>query len=335
MEAWFSTALDIEEVLSGARDDQLHVMVADVIKSFDTVDGSMLDCALGWRGLRHWLMRVHFAFHSQIRLRFKLAAGLGELWCRDGGIPQGCPLSMIFIVALYVPWCRRLEAVPSVRPQLNADNLECSSVCPPTMFGAARFRAQHVRSVGQDVSPGKCVLLSTSKAVKQSMKLWDVSGDGKPWSVELDLMSGILVVICTSLGGLELVLFLYVLGMLHMGALPLEFQEKLGLVRGNHLPAGLRAVEASNVSASSLSVFRAAIVRSVWSSKMPLANTPVFLNLLDGSVGVDPAFHIVWTRFRLVRRYLAQRPLEAARIFRMLDFIARGADVLSGCFRGF
>ena len=33
VEAWFSTALDIEEVLSGTGGDQLHVMVADVIKS--------------------------------------------------------------------------------------------------------------------------------------------------------------------------------------------------------------------------------------------------------------------------------------------------------------
>ena len=38
VEAWFSTALDVEDVLSGTGDDQLHVMVADVIKSFDTVD---------------------------------------------------------------------------------------------------------------------------------------------------------------------------------------------------------------------------------------------------------------------------------------------------------
>ena len=37
VEAWVSTALDIEEVLSGACDDQLHVLVADVSKSFDTV----------------------------------------------------------------------------------------------------------------------------------------------------------------------------------------------------------------------------------------------------------------------------------------------------------
>ena len=33
---------------------QLHVMVADVIKSFDTVDRSILDCALG--GLRPALL---------------------------------------------------------------------------------------------------------------------------------------------------------------------------------------------------------------------------------------------------------------------------------------
>ena len=31
VEAWFSAALDIEEVLSGIGGDQLHVMVADVI----------------------------------------------------------------------------------------------------------------------------------------------------------------------------------------------------------------------------------------------------------------------------------------------------------------
>ena len=51
VDAWFSTALDIEEVMFGAGGDQLHVMVADVIKSFDKVDKSILDCASGRVGL--------------------------------------------------------------------------------------------------------------------------------------------------------------------------------------------------------------------------------------------------------------------------------------------
>ena len=70
---------------------------------------------------------------------------------------------------------------------MYADSLKCSAESPRALFGAAGFTAEHVRSVGQDVSPGKCVLLSTSKAVRKSMKLWDVLGDGLPWKVELDV----------------------------------------------------------------------------------------------------------------------------------------------------
>ena len=47
--------------------------------------------------------------------------------------------------------------MPGIKPQLYADNLKCSAVCPNALFGAARFTARYVRSVGQDVSPGKCV----------------------------------------------------------------------------------------------------------------------------------------------------------------------------------
>ena len=114
-------------------------------------------------------------------------------------------------------------------------------------------------------------------------------------------------------------------GVASIGALPLGFQVKLGLVRGTYLPAGLHAAEASYVSSSSTSAFRAAVVRAVWSSKMPLANVPAILNLLDGPVDVDPAFHVIWSRFRIMRRYLAYHPDEESRIFRMLDLISWGA----------
>ena len=60
VEAWISTALDIEEVLAGTGGDQLHVMVADVIKSFDTVDRSILDCASCRFGLPDWFRRTFF-----------------------------------------------------------------------------------------------------------------------------------------------------------------------------------------------------------------------------------------------------------------------------------
>ena len=58
---------------------------------------------------------------------------------------------------------------------------------------------------------------------------------------------------------------------------------------------------------------------------MPLANAPAIPNLLDGPGWVDLAFHIVWSRFRVMRRFLAYCPEEEPRIFRMLDLISRGA----------
>ena len=232
-------------------------------------------------------------------------------------------------MALYVPWCRHLDALPDGKPQLHADNLKFGAERPCALFESARFTAQYVRSVGQDVSPGKCVLLSTSKSVRKTMKLWDVSGSGGFWKVQLDV---------PNIGGhLDFTLRARAgtpskrvrdatLGVASVGALPLGFQVKLGLVRGKFLPAGLHAAEASCVSSSSISAFRAAVVRAVGSSKMPLANAPALLNLLDGLVDVDPAFHIVWSRFRMMRRYIAYCPEEEPRIFRMLDLISGGAQ---------
>ena len=51
VEAWCTSALDIEEVLSGATDSDVHLFVADVIKSFDTVDRGVLDRVLSSPGL--------------------------------------------------------------------------------------------------------------------------------------------------------------------------------------------------------------------------------------------------------------------------------------------
>ena len=101
VEAWYTSSLDIEEVLAGAADSHLHLFVADVVKSFDTVDRSNLDRVLSSLGLLGWFRNAYFEYHAHVRLRFKLASGLGQSWTRDGGIPQGCPLSMMFIVALH------------------------------------------------------------------------------------------------------------------------------------------------------------------------------------------------------------------------------------------
>ena len=66
VEAWYSTSLDIEEVLSGATDSDVHIFVADVIKSFDTVDRSFFDRVLSGLGLLGWFRHAYFEFHAPV-----------------------------------------------------------------------------------------------------------------------------------------------------------------------------------------------------------------------------------------------------------------------------
>ena len=103
VEAWYSTALDLEEALSGAIDSDVHTFVADVVKSFDSVDREVLDYVLTRLGLLAWFRHAYFEYHAKVRLRFKLSCGVGQAWTRDGGIPQGCPLSMILSLLYIFP----------------------------------------------------------------------------------------------------------------------------------------------------------------------------------------------------------------------------------------
>ena len=116
-----------------------------------------MDRVLSRLGLPGWFRNAYFEYHAHVRLRFKLASGLGEPWTRDGSVPQGCPLSMMFIVDLYLPWCRYLAAQEGVQPQLYADNLKCVSRDPDLLLKAARFTTGYVRLVGQEPVPSKCV----------------------------------------------------------------------------------------------------------------------------------------------------------------------------------
>ena len=60
VEAWYTTALDIEEVLTGTTDSDVYLFVADVIKSFDTVDRGILDQVLSSLGLPGWFRHAYF-----------------------------------------------------------------------------------------------------------------------------------------------------------------------------------------------------------------------------------------------------------------------------------
>ena len=259
-------------------------------------------------------------------MRFKLASGLGRSWTRDGGIPQGCPLSMMFIVALYLPWCRYLSPQVGVRPQLYADNL-CLSRNPELLLRAARSTTGYVRLVGQEPTPSKCVLLRTSREVQRDMRDWLLSQEGDQWSVKFDVrdLGGHLD---TTFRGWSSTLAtrvrLVLSRLVFIFILPLDFHGRVRVVRSVYLPAALHGIEASFLASESLRKLRSAVRKVVWSRRQPFANVGAVLSLLDGPTGCDPAFCVVWDRFRLLRRYLALWPAEVGRVYRLLDMVGEG-----------
>ena len=234
---------------------------------------------------------------------------------------------MMFIVALYLPWCRYLAAQVGVQPQLYADNLKCLSRSPELLLHAARFTTKYVRLVGQEPAPSKCVLLRTSREVRKDMKGGVLSQEGDQWSVKFDVrdLGGHLDTTfrgwpSTLAARVRLVISRLVL----IFVLPLDFHGRVRVVRSMYLPVALHGIEASLFAFESLRKLRSAVRRVVWSRRQPFASVGAVLSLLDGPTGCDPAFCVVWFRFRLLRRYLALWPSEVGRVYRLLDMVGSG-----------
>ena len=83
--------------------------------------------------------------------------------------------------------------------------------------------------------------------------------------------------------------------------------------------------EASLLASDSLRELRSSIHRVVWSRRQPLASVGAVLRLLDGPTGCDPAFCVVWFRFRLLRRYLALWPTQVGQVYRLLEMVGEGS----------
>ena len=55
-----------------------------------------------------------------------------------------------------------------------------------------------------------------------------------------------------------------------------------------------------------------------------MATPHAVLSLLDAPDCSDPELYIIWNRFRQMRRFLAYRPDEVPRVYRLLDLAAAG-----------
>ena len=85
MDAWYETALEVEEAIMLGQDFSLAV--TDVVKAIDSVRREVLYAFLARLGVTGWLVQVYARFHAGVSTRFKLALGVGGPLAEDGGMP--------------------------------------------------------------------------------------------------------------------------------------------------------------------------------------------------------------------------------------------------------
>ena len=69
VEAWYTSSLDIEEVLAGAAHSHVHLFVADVVKSLTRLIGSFQIVSCPVLGFPGWFRHAYFEYHAHVRLR--------------------------------------------------------------------------------------------------------------------------------------------------------------------------------------------------------------------------------------------------------------------------
>ena len=74
-----------------------------------------------------------------------------------GAFPKAALLAWFLLLRCMPPWCRHLESLVDISPQLYADNLKCTSYDVDSVLAAAQYIVSYVHAVGQEASPGKCV----------------------------------------------------------------------------------------------------------------------------------------------------------------------------------
>ena len=161
------------------------------------------------------------------------------------------------------------------------------------------------------------------------MKGWAVSDTGYKWSVSLDVrdLGGHLD---STLRARAITLGYRISAAVHrvhsVAVLPLDFCGRLRILRTMHLLAALHGVEASLVSISGLRKLWSVYGRAAMSGGLRLANPGAVLSLLDGPVVSDPGFHVVWCRFRMLRRHTAYKSSvrELARVYSLLRVVSVG-----------
>ena len=100
--AWWVTALELEHL--NCQGVSVTGGSADLRKAFDEIQRELLYELLRKGGFPERVLKTYIKFQETLLVHNAVRQGLGLPYHRPCSIPQGCPLSIVFMAYMMRPW---------------------------------------------------------------------------------------------------------------------------------------------------------------------------------------------------------------------------------------
>lgn len=153
----------------------------DIYKCFDQLNRELVYELARQVGMPVGILDAYRRYQESTHIYNSVVGGLGMSYRRRTGIPQGCPLSMMFVVFVLRPWALGAKQ-RGLHPRMLADDilLDVSGAQHlPDIVVGAKYTHQYLIDMGARIATSKSSLFSTEVASRQclSQQTWRESED--------------------------------------------------------------------------------------------------------------------------------------------------------------
>ena len=103
-DAWYNLLLELE--LDDLNGTPYCAGTADIQKFFDQIQRGIVYQAAEVGGMPKHILRAYSSMVEQLQAHNAIAGCIGKAHTRSCGVPQGCPLSMMFVALHTRPWLK-------------------------------------------------------------------------------------------------------------------------------------------------------------------------------------------------------------------------------------
>ena len=307
-DAWWCTSVQMEHW--HLRHVHFSGSSADIAKCFDMIVRPVLYCTGRLAGMPTRILEPYIRYMEALQVRNTIHGGLGKPYAKRCGIPQGCPMSMMFIALLLRPWTVAIANMRAI-PRILADDLMVlthgTKHCE-NMQRALNFTHEFLHDMGAVVAPKKSFIFSNVLACRK----WYAK---HTW-INLDAKIPVVKTV-RDLGGtintgnrqassiIDNRIAKAISSVRKMRFLPHSLEDKATLIQTKIIPMALYGIEVAEPSAHMMQKLQSAIIDTLGAHSARRCNALVF-ELRNFKQDLDPHLHQATRRAVLFRRMWAK-----------------------------